>query len=106
MVLYIQRKIQRKLNILGAPSKCCSRKLVGGVEYDLVKEGDTSAYQCNSNCIYEKKDEKGQIFCFAAGELKVQCKEATHTRKEQPCKYLLFSNIETIYFHLACSKYI
>ena len=48
-----------------------------------MKEGDTSAYRCIANCIYEKKDEQGQMFCFAAGDLKVHCKEATHTRKEK-----------------------
>ena len=52
---------------------CCSRKVVGGVEYLLKMEGDTSAYNCLSNCIFEKSTEPGSVYCFTWGNLEVEC---------------------------------
>jgi len=42
----------------------------------MVKEADTSGYNCLANCVYEKNDQvptDGQLFCFAAGDLEVVC---------------------------------
>jgi len=55
----------------GAPPPCCSSKTVGGVEYILKKEEDTSTYNCVSNCVFEKVEDPGRMFCFAAGDLEV-----------------------------------
>merc|ERR1719446_271535 len=61
------------LTVGGAPPPCCTSKVVGGVEYILRTEEDTAAYGCVNNCIFEKKDEPGPLFCFAAGDLEVIC---------------------------------
>merc|ERR1719260_351380 len=61
------------LTVGGAPPPCCINKVVGGVEYILRTEEDTAAYGCVNNCIFEKKDEPGPLFCFAAGDLEVIC---------------------------------
>merc|ERR1739838_1176384 len=61
------------LTVGGAPPPCCTSKVVGGVEYILRTEEDTAAYGCVNNCIFEKKDEPGPLFCFAAGDLEVVC---------------------------------
>jgi hypothetical protein len=53
---------------------CCSRKEVGGVEFVLTIEEDTSAYNCLSDCIYEKLGEPGISYCFTWGNLEVVCK--------------------------------
>merc|ERR1711936_848397 len=59
----------------GAPPPCCTSKTVGGVDYILRKEGDTTKYDCVSSCIYEKTEEPGPLFCFAAGDLEVVCED-------------------------------
>merc|ERR1712060_893353 len=59
------------LTVGGAPPPCCTSKVVGGVEYILRTEEDTSGYGCVNNCIFEKKEEPGPLFCFAAGDLEV-----------------------------------
>merc|ERR1711970_424124 len=59
----------------GAPPTCCTSKTVGGVDYILKKEGDTTKYDCVSTCIYERKEEPGPLFCFAAGDLEVVCED-------------------------------
>merc|ERR1712060_951920 len=61
------------LTVGGAPPPCCTSKVGGGVEYILRTEEDTSGYGCVNNCIFEKKEEPGPLFCFAAGDLEVIC---------------------------------
>merc|ERR1712128_79503 len=60
----------------GAPPPCCTSKMVGGVEYILRREEDTTLYNCLDNCIFEKADSPGPLFCFAAGDLEVVCDDA------------------------------
>ena len=43
------------------------------MEYILRMEEDTSAYNCESNCIFEKVEDPGPLFCFAVGDLEVVC---------------------------------
>ena len=51
--------------------------MVGGVEYILRREEDTTIYNCLDNCIFEKADSPpGPLFCFAAGDLEVVCDDA------------------------------
>ena len=38
---------------------------------------DTTAFNCLNDCIYKKTEGAGGKFCFAAGELKVDCTEGT-----------------------------
>jgi hypothetical protein len=38
------------------------------VTYVLVEKGDTMAYNCMDNCIYEDKEDLGSRFCFKTGE--------------------------------------
>ena len=57
--------------------KCCETKDVGGVSYTLVGRMDTAAFNCLNDCIYKKTEEAGGKFCFAAGELKVDCTGGT-----------------------------
>ena len=54
---------------------CCETKDVGGVGYTLVGQMDTRAYQCLNDCIYVKDDDPEVKFCFAAGDLEVECTE-------------------------------
>merc|ERR1719228_174022 len=60
----------------GAPPPCCTSKVVGGVEYTLNREEDTTQYDCVDNCIFEKIGEPGRLFCFAVGDLEVVCGDA------------------------------
>jgi len=52
---------------------CCETKDVGGVGYTLVGQMDTRAYQCLNDCIYVKDEDPDVKFCFAAGDLEVEC---------------------------------
>merc|ERR1711892_1367015 len=55
--------------------ECCDSKDVGGVSYSLVGQMDTKAYQCLNNCIYVKDQDPTVKFCFASGDLQVECTE-------------------------------
>jgi len=52
---------------------CCAAKTVGGIDYILKMEADTSAYNCLSACVYERKGSPNSRFCFAAGNKKPIC---------------------------------
>ena len=54
---------------------CCVKKTVGGVLYTLIHEEDTSAYNCQENCVYQKDGEDGKRFCFSEGWLDSVCGE-------------------------------
>ena len=69
----IRQSHQTTITFVGAPPPCCTSKTVGGVEYILRMEEDTSNYNCVSNCIFGKVEEPGPLFCFAAGDLEVVC---------------------------------
>merc|ERR1711936_996994 len=58
---------------------CCTLKTVGGVPYLLVKEGDTTNYNCLTNCLYAKEGSPGPLYCFAAGDLEVVCGDGSVT---------------------------
>merc|ERR1719347_348222 len=58
----------------GAPvGECCGEKSVGEIVYSLVMEGDTQQYGCLDNCIYQDRDMPGNMICFRAGDLPVEC---------------------------------
>ena len=59
-------------NVLGAG--CCEKKVVGGSTYTLIGEEDTSTFSCMDECTYSKEGEANSKYCFAAGDLQVECK--------------------------------
>merc|ERR1712088_1046581 len=84
---------------LGKPSKraaeeghegeCCTEKKVGNVLYQLFSEGDVNQlarYNCLSGCIYKDEDKpQGPSFCFAHGDLPVECMDDFHWCYEGNC---------------------
>merc|ERR1719295_1386454 len=52
---------------------CCESKEVGGVKYMLTGTMNTKAYGCITNCLYETKAKPDMKFCFAPGDLEVEC---------------------------------
>merc|ERR1711915_619262 len=62
--------------VVGQPAgqkPCCESKEVGGVKYMLTGTMDTKAYGCTTNCLYETKAKPDMKFCFAPGDLEVEC---------------------------------
>merc|ERR1711915_582172 len=62
--------------VVGQPAgqkPCCESKEVGGVKYMLTGTMDTKAYGCITNCLYETKAKPDMKFCFAPGDLEVEC---------------------------------
>jgi hypothetical protein len=66
------------------PMQCCETKDVGGVSYTLVGRMDTKSYQCINDCIYVKDEEPRVKFCFASGDVKVECTEDELQGSEVP----------------------
>merc|ERR1719430_1797547 len=60
---------------------CCTKKTVGGVNYNLVAEENTSGYNCLTNCVFEKEGAPGSRFCFAAGSQPVNCGDGGSDRQ-------------------------
>merc|ERR1719234_2563877 len=59
-------------------NECCKEKIVGGVRYLNIgydPTGRTTNFQCLSPCLFEKEGEAGSKYCFAAGDLRVECKD-------------------------------
>merc|ERR1712243_61502 len=56
------------------PPECCLEKEVGGILYQYVKTGAVAS-RCSNDCIYEKVDMPGKYFCFAPGDLHVECED-------------------------------
>eukprot|EP00092_Neocalanus_flemingeri_P023107 GFUD01025054.1.p1 GENE.GFUD01025054.1~~GFUD01025054.1.p1 ORF type:complete len:236 (+),score=19.64 GFUD01025054.1:58-708(+) len=55
--------------------RCCSQKMVGGVNYTLVESKSTAMWGCHSDCVFERVDTEGSRFCFKAGDLEVVCED-------------------------------
>merc|ERR1712106_1029944 len=64
--------------------ECCDSKGVGGVSYSLVGQMDTTAYQCLNNCVYVKDQDPTVKFCFASGDLQVECTEDEFQGSDKP----------------------
>jgi len=59
-------------------NECCKEKIVGGDRYLNIgydPTGKTMQFQCLSPCLFEKEGEAGSKYCFAAGDLRVECKD-------------------------------
>merc|ERR1711934_1165718 len=57
---------------------CCDQKMVGDDRYFNIgydHNGMTWDLNCLSPCIFEKENQPGSKFCFAAGDLKVECED-------------------------------
>merc|ERR1711935_800521 len=69
--------------------KSIGEKTVGNVLYQLFSEGDASQlarYNCLNGCIYkDEEDPEGPSFCFAHGDLPVECKDDFHWCYEGNC---------------------
>jgi len=72
-------KRQADGEIPGEPeNECCDQKMVGddryfNIGYDHM--GMTYDLNCLSPCIFEKEDQPGSKYCFAAGDMKVECED-------------------------------
>merc|ERR1711936_761097 len=58
--------------------ECCEQKMVGDDRYVNIgydHNGMTWDLNCLSPCIFEKENQPGSKFCFAAGDLKVECED-------------------------------
>merc|ERR1719481_670698 len=58
------------------PEECCMEKKVGDFEYMFVKEGLPGKVpsSCINSCIYKRVD-TGKMYCFAPGDLHVDCED-------------------------------
>lgn len=54
---------------------CCFKKKVGGENYTLISEDDTTGYDCTTNCVYGADSAPGTKICFKPGNQQVQCLE-------------------------------
>jgi len=64
--------------------ECCDTKTVGGVTYSLIGQMDTKMYNCLSDCIYMREGQEGGKFCFAMGDLQVECNDEEMEGSEKP----------------------
>merc|ERR1712106_1021679 len=56
---------------------CCRSKVVEGFTYTMQGEEDTSSFSCVDRCTYTKEGEANSKYCFANGDLQVECKDTT-----------------------------
>merc|ERR1711892_581165 len=56
---------------------CCRSKVVEGSTYTLQGEEDTFSFSCVDRCTYTKEGEANSKYCFADGDLQVECKDTT-----------------------------
>ena len=66
------------------PVECCETKTVGGVTYTLSGQMDTKMYNCLNDCVYQKEGQTGAKFCFAMGELEVECNDQQMGGSDKP----------------------
>ena len=63
--------------LLTVSGGCCKKKRLGGTLYSLVREEDTSSYECDEACVYQSRDQPGIEFCFRPGDSPVECLDDT-----------------------------
>merc|ERR1712107_592779 len=77
------------MNMAGE-EECCDQKMVGENRYFNIgydHNGMTFDLNCLSPCIFEKEDQPGSKYCFAAGDMKVECEDDmdyTPTNRPRP----------------------
>merc|ERR1712215_331166 len=66
--------------------KCCKEKTVGGTMYYMTEEMvDPKAYNCINGCVYVKESGPAK-FCFAKGDLAVECNDDMGGMSPKPPK--------------------
>merc|ERR1719244_2242185 len=63
---------------MAGEEECCDQKMVGDDRYFNIgydHNGMTWDLNCLSPCIFEKENQPGSKYCFAAGDMKVECEE-------------------------------
>merc|ERR1712156_35955 len=77
------------MNMAGE-EECCDQKMVGEDRYFNIgydHNGMTFDLNCLSPCIFEKEDQPGSKYCFAAGDMMVECEDDmdyTPTNRPRP----------------------
>merc|ERR1712042_406059 len=57
--------------------KCCKTKTVGGIMYIFMDQMvDPEAYKCINGCVYMPESGSRKKFCFAKGDLEVECNDS------------------------------
>merc|ERR1711872_830407 len=57
--------------------KCCKTKTVGGIMYIFMDQMvDPEAYRCINGCVYMPESGSSKKFCFAKGDLEVECNDS------------------------------
>merc|ERR1711872_733209 len=57
--------------------KCCKTKTVGGIMYIFMDQMvDPKAYKCINGCVYMPESGSSKKFCFAKGDLEVECNDS------------------------------
>merc|ERR1712198_80765 len=57
--------------------KCCKTKTVGGIMYIFMDQMvDPEAYKCINGCVYMPESGSSKKFCFAKGDLEVECNDS------------------------------
>merc|ERR1712198_405528 len=57
--------------------KCCKTKTVGGIMYIFMDQMvDPEAYKCINGCVYMPESGSSKKFCFANGDLEVECNDS------------------------------
>merc|ERR1711936_126153 len=89
LVLEAQGKPSKRAAEEEKEGECCGEQRVGNVLYQLFSEGDVkqlARYNCLSGCIYkDEEDPQGPSFCFARGDLPVECMDDFHWCYEGDC---------------------
>ena len=55
---------------------------MGDRSYVLAGIRNTSGYECLSSCVYRLEEDDGKVFCFAAGDLEVECLDGGEVTEE------------------------
>eukprot|EP00092_Neocalanus_flemingeri_P087035 GFUD01109764.1.p1 GENE.GFUD01109764.1~~GFUD01109764.1.p1 ORF type:complete len:225 (-),score=22.46 GFUD01109764.1:163-837(-) len=88
--------------------RCCSQKMVGGVNYTLVEIENTTKYGCDWDCVYEKVDMKGSRICFQVGPLPVVCDDQNSwcdnclETPENNCQFCLEFCVQNVWKVVEC----
>merc|ERR1712013_134995 len=71
---------------LPVEEECCKSKKVGNFGYTLLYDDSTQVDQrCLNGCIYKREGDEKSRFCFAAGNLMVECMEEPENLQSNTC---------------------
>ena len=75
-MVYIYFKFYFCFNPFVSGDACCKIKLVEGSTYTFkgeVGEEDATHYSCIDRCTYAKEGEENSMYCFAVGDMQMEC---------------------------------